>query len=136
MEKPVSGTIEFEGVTYSRAIQRFVEKRIHKWLSTQLAAGDARKAGDGFDSAQASEKPKYLVTFRRQGPGHTINCNLEIRMGEETWVSFRYGSGPHQALAQCLEHLSRTRGRSVAYTFAPDAFEVRRRKVVLIPALL
>lgn len=136
MEKPVSGTIEFEGVTYSRAIQRFVEKRIHKWLSIQPEAGDAGKAGEDRDPAQAAGNPKYLVTFRRQGPGHTINCNLEIRMGEETWVSFRYGSGPHQALVQCLEHLSRTRGRSVAYTFAPDAFEARRRKVVMIPASL
>ena len=127
MEKPISGRIEFEGVTYSRAVQRFVEKRIHRWLTAQETSQPNDFPLDPAD-------PQYFVTFRKQGPGHTINCNLEVRMGAETWVSFRYGSGPHQALAQCLDHMSRTRGGSLIYSFLPEVLDARRRKVVMIPA--
>jgi len=91
MEKPVAGWIEFQGITYSRGLQRFVQKRMERWIAD--------------DHPEFQGPFRYEVSFFRQGEGHTVGCNLRVTAGNQLLLSSRYGSSPDQALLQCLEHL-------------------------------
>ena len=96
MERTLVGKIDFDGVSYSRALQRFVEKRVFAWIR-------------GAGLAQSETGTEFHVVFTRQGPGHIIYCQIQLRCGEQGWTGARYGQGPHEALAGCLEHLTALR---------------------------
>ena len=118
MERTITGQIDFDGVTYSRALQRFVEKRICRWISDS-------------GLAQASAGPEFVVVFSRQGPGHTVYCQLEVRANGESWSGARYGSSPQEALAGTLAHLSERRDAPRIYAYAFSG----KRRFVQIPLL-
>ena len=120
--KELFGRIDFDGVTYSRALQRFVEKRLQRW---------SRASGVIGPDAPESE---FAVVFTRQGPGHMVHCQLTVRSGEKMWSGVRYSTSPHAALSGALERLaSQVNGEG------PRAFALStcagKRRWVRIPLL-
>jgi hypothetical protein len=96
MDRTEGKRIEFSGIPGSKAIDRFVEKRILRWLRDQMATGYS-----DFASGLG-----YAVAFAREGHGHLIDCYVEIRAGDRLWQGSSLGNGTQQALIQSLEHMA------------------------------
>ncbi len=123
MERSIAGRIDFDGITYSRALQRFVEKRLARWVRES----GLDRAGVGLE---------FAAVFSRQGQGHTVLCQLIIRAGEVSWSGALYASGPHDALKGALERLIAQRGGVAprVFVFAPCAGKRRWVRISLLSA--
>ena len=91
-EKVISGKIQTRDVPNSRALRRFIERQVTNWIALKFRE---------LSKIRAS----YLVEFRREGAGHTFDCQVEINLGNQKWVGHHYEGGLHQALIQCLNQM-------------------------------
>lgn len=91
----ISGEVEFVGVPKSKAIKRFVQREIYGWLS-------------GIRSATGIRGGTYRVKFQKQGEGHAVLCEIEVRSDQRRWVSFQLESGAYQSLRRAIESLRET----------------------------
>jgi hypothetical protein len=88
----LSGEVEFVGVPKSKAIKRFVQRELYGWLS-------------GIRSATGINSGTYRVKFQKQGEGHTVLCEIEIRSAQKRWVGFQLESGVYQSLRHAVAAL-------------------------------
>lgn len=85
----------FDNVPESKTIRRIVEKKIHRWIRSRF-------------SAETSGQFSYRAVFRKEGEKSVICCYLEIGFGKRLWRASWYARNLHQALQQCLGHLTPT----------------------------
>ncbi|MCM2278118.1 MAG: hypothetical protein NDJ89_08575 [Oligoflexia bacterium] len=90
----IRGDVLCDGIRESRALRRFVEKHVRRWLLLNSGTGTG-----------ASGPLHYQVTLCREGYGNLVNCRVEIHEGPKAWIGTQYGEGLQQALLRCLERL-------------------------------
>ena len=95
MKKTVSGNVICHDITGSRAMRRYVEKYVSKWVQSLQA----------MMGLPLDRPPRYRVDFMREGEGHFVNCRVEVQFGQQVWRGYDYGSGSQQAVLHCLEHM-------------------------------
>lgn len=92
MDALISSDIVCKQLPRSRAIHRFVEKHVRKWLASQVPGTPI-------------QAPRFHVSFEKEGAGHEIYCRAEVQVGDARWAGARHGEGPQQAFLRCLEHM-------------------------------
>lgn len=92
METHISGEIQYNQISDSRALRKFAQKQIQRWIQKRFPQ-------------QKSIPAKYHVDIRREGGGHTFNCQILVRLGNQTWSGNDYKGTLHQALIRCLEQM-------------------------------
>ncbi len=89
----LSGEVICRDIANPRAVNRFVQKWIGRWVA--LRGLDARDPGAYFH-----------VIFTREGGGHNVDCEMRLRIGNQLWTGSHYGTTIAEALRQCLEHMN------------------------------
>lgn len=93
MESQILGEIQVNQVSDSRALRKFTQKQIKRWIQKRFPQ-------------HSNLFGKYHVELRREGAGHTFICQIEIKLGNQTWVGYNYKGSLHQALIRCLEQMT------------------------------
>lgn len=96
MEQTISGNVILHKISGSRALRRFVEKCVARWIESV----------ETLRGVSPRHTPHYQVVLRREGEGHLVDCRVEVRYGQWTWRGFDYGLGPQQAIRRCLSAMS------------------------------
>ena len=89
----LAGEVIGEGIGNSRAIYRFVQKRINQWIAGRWP-GATRSAC------------YFHVIFEREGTGHLIGCVARVRVNDALWTGAQYGESFSEALIQSLAHMT------------------------------
>lgn len=89
------GLVTSEEVSNNRAVYRFVQKYLTRWLEKNRP--DVKRESSYFD-----------VTFTREGKGHEIACQLRLRLDQEQLTGVHYGENISEALRLALEHMTRS----------------------------
>jgi hypothetical protein len=92
MESQISGLIQYEQISDSRALRRFADQQIKKWIYKR-------------HPKEPGVSAKYLVDLKREGAGHTFICQIVIKLGNQIWAGYQYKGTLHQALIRCLDQL-------------------------------
>lgn len=93
MESYISGEIQYIQISDSRALRKFAHKQIKKWIQKRFPQ-------------QKSLSANYQVELKREGAGHTFNCQIKVKLGNQIWSGYNYKGSLHQALIRCLEQMS------------------------------
>lgn len=89
----VRGEVVCNDIANSRAVQRFVQKWIGRWIASTRP--------------QSLRDASYFhVRFGREGSGHTISCEIRLRLGQEIWAGANFGENLSEALKRGLAHMS------------------------------
>ncbi|MCB0405141.1 MAG: hypothetical protein KDD51_10170 [Bdellovibrionales bacterium] len=86
------GRIVCESVQHNRVLDRFVEKRIGRWVSEEVPS--------------ERNSWEYYAVFGRQGSGHQVSCYLEVSTQEHLWQGAEVAEGPQEALIRCLQRMT------------------------------
>ena len=95
MESRLRSQIVCNRLSRSKTIRCFARKQMDRWITQHLTTVGPAEA-------------HYLVVLQREGEGHHVNCQIEIKQGRHRWSGNWYGSGLHQAVLECLAHLNLT----------------------------
>lgn len=87
------GRIVCNRVHHNRVLNRFVEKRISRWLCSK-------------DPASRESPWEYLAVFGKEGSGHQVSCYLEVSSPEQQWQADEVAEGAQAALIRCLDRMS------------------------------
>ena len=87
------GRIVCESVQHNRVLDRFVEKRIGRSLSTQELPSE-------------QDSWEYYAVFGKEGSGHQVSCYLEVSTDEYLWQGAEVAEGPQEALIRCLQRMT------------------------------
>lgn len=86
-----NGRILCEDVQGSRALKKFVVKRLERWM---------------VDHEMADEtKCCFEVAFTREGAGHQVSCGVEIETVQCRWQGAAVSEGAQPALIESLEQM-------------------------------
>jgi hypothetical protein len=92
MECTISGQVQCDHVTDSRAFRKFTDKQIRNWITRKFA--------------EAYRRPiTYFVEIRRPGAGHSFDCHIKVRAGNQVWVGSNFKTELHQSLIHCLRQM-------------------------------
>jgi ribosome-associated translation inhibitor RaiA len=91
MELKLPDKISYERVPQSRALRKFTDRQIKRWIQNKLN--------------DYSIITHYEVQYRREGSGHEVNCHVKIHHGRKIWEAQKYAPDLHQALIHCLNRL-------------------------------
>src|SRR5262245_39268149 len=94
MESNISGLVHYEQIPDSRALRRFADKQIRRWIQKKIAKEDPGVSAN------------YLIDLKREGAGHTFICQVVIKLGNQIWAGYQYKGTLHQALIRCLDQLT------------------------------
>lgn len=103
--RKLAGEILFDGVPKSKAIKRFVQRELYGWISGLLAATAITAFPSSVSAASRPGNASYRVHFKREGQGHLVRCEVEIRSGDGSWSSLTSQPGAYQALRSAVTSL-------------------------------
>ncbi len=93
MESSFHGEVRFNHIHCSHKVRNFARKYLETWIIQH-----------GLSSASTF----YRVVFTRNGRGHTVECEVEVKSDKQRWTGFTISDDLHQSLVRCLESTSRS----------------------------